>query len=87
MKKSYEDIKNVIDLRFLFDQDLQETYNRLNQCLETAREYKGIWENSDIEDYVFSEMDATESCELEEGCLMWDDIRDIQHDIVDYFKS
>ena len=82
---TYESIKKVIDSRFLFDPELQETYNCLNQCLDAARENEGAWEQSDLHNLVFSEMDALESGEVSEDCDMWEEIRDIQQDIVSLY--
>ncbi|EKO3565640.1 hypothetical protein P0E95_001984 [Vibrio metschnikovii] len=87
---SRETIKKAID-QYLFDAELQETYNRLNQALDYAVEAR-FDENSnftqeDVETYIFSENDALDSGEVAEDTELWNDIRDIQHSIVAYFAS
>lgn len=87
---SRETIKKAID-QYLFDAELQETYNRLNQALDYAVEAR-FDENSnftleDVENYIFSENDALDTGEVSEDTELWNDIREIQHSIVDYFSA
>ncbi|EJX7571958.1 hypothetical protein OEK23_003059 [Vibrio cholerae] len=87
---SRETIKTAID-QYLFDGDLQETYNRLNNALDYAVEARfdesGNFTQQDVETYIFSENDALDSGEVSEDTELWKDIRDIQHSIVNYFAS
>lgn len=85
----YNSIKANID-KFLLDPDLQETYFLLNKCLDFVRESKfddfNNFIKSDIESYVFSEFDALDSGEVKQDTVLWNDIRYIQHDILNYFE-
>lgn len=43
--------------------------------------------NDEIKELIFSEDDALDSGEIEEDSLMWQEVRDLQHDIVSMFSE
>lgn len=85
-----ESLKVKID-KFLLDPDLQSTYYRLNLALDYAVEARNDenknFTKQDVENYIFSDLDALDCGEVAEGTQLWDEIRDIQCDIVSYFES
>lgn len=76
---TYESIKSRINSYV----ELQETHLQLMNAfnLLSAAEFS----ESEINNVVFSEYDALDAAEVDEDCAMYQEIRDLQHDIVAFF--
>jgi len=85
---NYEQIvKNINKLSLNADPDLLEVQAKLHECLSRAA--NAGWSRDDLETYIFSEEDPLDKEGIEniierDGDL-WQDIRDIQNDIIDEF--
>jgi hypothetical protein len=83
-----ETIKAQIDA-YQFDANMQNTYYKLNQALDFAVDAlfddNENFTKQDVENYIFSDNDALDSGEVSEGTEAWEDIREIQHQIVNIF--
>jgi hypothetical protein len=83
-----ETIKAQIDA-YQFDANMQNTYYKLNQALDFAVDAlfddNENFTKQDVENYIFSDNDALDSGEASEGTEAWEDIREIQHQIVNIF--